>query len=120
MDFGQCIFIIRGAFNKRGIGLETEVRQLAADEMSRDLAKDDDSSIAAKGKGKDKGGKGKDKGSKGKGKDKEGKSSAKQGKGGSSSQNDGASGRTRLACGFGLTMAATVRIAPFPMTKTQA
>ena len=21
MDFGQCIFIIRGAFNKRGIGL---------------------------------------------------------------------------------------------------
>ena len=79
--------------------VETELRQLAADEMSRDLAKDDDSSIAAKGKGKDKGGKGKDKGSKGKGKEKEGRSSAKQGKGDSSSQNDGATDqRKNKAC----------------------
>ncbi|OLP84290.1 Copia protein [Symbiodinium microadriaticum] len=79
--------------------VETELRQLAADEMSRDLAKDDDSSIAAKGKGKDKGGKGKDKGSKGKGKEKEGKSSAKQGKGDSSSQNDSATDqRKNKAC----------------------
>ena len=71
--------------------VEAELRQLAADEMSRDLAKEDDSSIAAKGTGKDKGGKGKDKGSKGKGKDQDGgKSSAKQGQGGSSSQDTGA------------------------------
>ena len=71
--------------------VDAELRQLAADEMSRDLAKEDDSSIVAKGKGKDKGGKGKDKGSKGKGKDKDGgKSGAKQGQGGTSSQDSGA------------------------------
>ena len=71
--------------------VDAELRQLAADEMSRDLAKEDDSSIVAKGKGKDKGGKGKDKGPKGKGKDKDGgKSSAKQGQGGTSSQDSGA------------------------------